>query len=163
MKEALFSILAPHVIGARFLDLYAGTGAIGIEALSRGAQAVTFVEADPTSLHLLRINLERCGLMGTADVRECTAEAFLRTASRLGYAYDIIFADPPYDSRSADFLLPSLTRAGIITQGSIVVLEHRTKRTIPFRAAPLTRVHQYRYGDTTLSVFWLSPKDVPAS
>lgn len=157
VKEALFSILGPRVHGTRVLDLYAGTGAIGIEALSRGAQAATFVETNPVSLRLLRSNLERCGLTGASDVQACPVETFLRRASRLGRAYDIVFADPPYDTRSGEVLLPSLARAGIITADSIVIVEHRTQRTIPLRTDPLIRVREYRYGDTTLSVFGLSP------
>lgn len=163
VKEALFSILGSRVAGALVLDLYAGTGAIGIEALSRGAQAVTFVEANPASLLLLRSNLEHCGLMDAADIRACKTETFLRGVSRRRRAYDIVFADPPYETHSAEVLLPSLARTGIITSDSIVILEHRTKHTIPPHIDRLTRVRQYRYGDTTLSVFGLSPERDPAS
>ncbi len=163
VKEALFSILGARVTGARVLDLYAGTGAIGIEALSRGAQTVTFVEADPASLNLLRSNLRHCGLMDAADVRACTTETFLRDPAGPSEAFDIVFADPPYETLSADVLLPSLSRAGIITADSIVILEHRTKQSIPPHIDRLNRVRQYRYGDTTLSVFGLSPEGDPVA
>ncbi len=163
VKEALFSILGARVTGARVLDLYAGTGAIGIEALSRGAQTATFVEADPTSLNLLRSNLQHCGLMDAADVRACTTETFLQGPAKLALTFDIVFADPPYETTSADVLLPSLSQAGIITADSIVILEHRTKQSIPPHIDRLNRVRQYRYGDTTLSVFGLSPEGDPVA
>src|SRR5438093_490869 len=78
VKEALFAILGPRIDGARFLDLYAGTGAIGIEALSRGARWVTFVESDPTALRVLRANLKMCGMGASADIQACRAGVFLR-------------------------------------------------------------------------------------
>lgn len=153
VKEALFSILGDRTVGARFLDLCAGTGAIGIEALSRGAQSATFIEPDRASLRVLRANLEECGTAGGATVVPSTAEAFLRRAPRTGAAYDIIFADPPYHENSGSALLRSLDRAGIMTRDSTVILEHFSKATIPSEVGCLRRARQYRYGDTTLSVF----------
>jgi 16S rRNA (guanine(966)-N(2))-methyltransferase RsmD len=156
VKEALFSILSPHIEGARFLDLYAGTGAIGIEALSRGAQQSTFVESHPASLRILRENLQRCGLASSADIRSCTAALFLRRHEREGQPYDIVFADPPYHERDGGSdLLSSLAASAIIADESLVLLEHFTKLTVPPQVGRLVRLRQYRYGDTTLSVFRL--------
>ncbi|MBI4401458.1 MAG: 16S rRNA (guanine(966)-N(2))-methyltransferase RsmD [Nitrospirae bacterium] len=153
VKEALFAILGPRIVGARFLDLYAGTGAVGIEALSRGAQQVTFVEPNPDSLRVLRANLDRCGLLPVADIHACSAEVFLRRRASQGSTYDVVFADPPYRIDSGRALLPSLGLGAIITLDSIVVLEHFTKVVVPPRVGRLTRLRQYRHGDTTLSVF----------
>lgn len=156
VKEALFSILTPSITGARFLDLYAGTGAIGIEALSRGAQHATFVESHPASLLVLRDNVQRCGLAPAADIRSCTAALFLRRHERGGAPYDIVFADPPYHEKEGDSdLLSSIASSAIIADRSLVVLEHFTKLTVPPQVGRLVRLRQYRYGDTTLSVFRL--------
>ncbi len=156
VKEALFSILSPHLAGARFLDLYAGTGAIGIEALSRGAQQATFVESRPASLLVLRENLQRCGLTVAADIRPCTASLFLRRHKVEDPPYDLVFADPPYhDGEGGNELLLSIASNAIITDESLVVLEHFTKLTVPPQVGRLVRLRQYRYGDTTLSVFRL--------
>ena len=152
VKEALFAILGGRVEGARFLDLYAGTGAIGIEALSRGAGWVTFVESSPSALRILRANLDRCGLEESADVRACRADAFLRRDAA-GSPYDIVFADPPYHADDGAALLPSLDQAAIITSESTVILERFTKLPLPSQVGRLTLVREYRYGDTTLSVF----------
>jgi 16S rRNA (guanine(966)-N(2))-methyltransferase RsmD len=163
VKEALFSILSPHIVGARFLDLYAGTGAIGIEALSRGAQQATFVESHPASLRVLRDNLARCNLTASADIRSCPASHFLRRPDRDGRPYDIVFADPPYHEEDASGdLLSSLAASAIITAESLIVLEHFTKLPVPPQVGRLIRLRQYRYGDTTLSVFRPEAEEAPA-
>lgn len=158
VKEALFAILGARVEGARFLDLYAGTGAIGIEALSRGARWVTFVESNASALRILRANLDRCGLGGSADIQTCRAGAFLRRGEAVGVPYEIVFADPPYHTGTGATLLPSLDQAGIITSESTVILERFTKLPLPSKVGRLTLVREYGYGDTTLSVFEVNVK-----
>ena len=153
VREALFSILGTRIVGARMLDLYAGTGAIGIEAFSRGAHRVTFVESNPRSLRVLRSNLHRCGLTPLADIHTCNVASFLGQADRAGGSYDIVFADPPYHTDEGEKLLPSLASSAIITCDSLVILEHFTKMMVPPQVARLLFLRQYRYGDTTLSVF----------
>lgn len=153
VKEALFSILGPRILGARFLDLYAGTGAIGIEALSRGAVWVTFVEPHPTSLRLLRANLTRCGLLSFADVRPLSAAAFLQQRPTLENPYDAVFADPPYGTTGAQTLLLLSELDAIIKHEVVVILEHSTKSIIPTAVGRFVRLRQYHYGDTTLSTF----------
>ena len=152
VKEALFSILGDRIVGASVLDLYAGTGAIGIEALSRGAARVVFVESHRNSLSTLHANLHHCGLAGRAEVFSGEASAFLQHAAP---AFDVVFADPPYAGDDPNSVLPSLSRSAIIRDGTIVILEHLTKRAIPQSVGPLNRIKQYRYGDTSLSVFRL--------
>jgi 16S rRNA (guanine966-N2)-methyltransferase len=160
VKEALFSILAGDIVGRHFVDLYAGSGAIGIEALSRGAARASFVETSPASLRLLRANLERTGLSGSAEVYSCSAETFLRRLSQHGESLDVMFADPPYERSVA--LLPSLGADAIIAPDTTVVLEHATKATIPARVGHLSLRRQYRYGDTTLSVFVAASQGPPS-
>ena len=165
VKEALFSILGDRVSGASVLDLFAGTGAIGIEALSRGAQHVTFVESHRTSLRLLRANLDRCGFTKNTDIYPAEAGVFLQHAKRNGNGldFDIIFADPPYRDNSADMLLPLLGQSAMIRLHTVVILEHPTKQSIPAQVGPLKRTRQYRYGDTSLSLFDTWDEGVSAS
>lgn len=151
VREALFSILHPYLPGARFLDLYAGTGAVGIEALSRGAQRAVFVESDPGACRLLRRNLADCGLQDAGELYPGTAEAFLREAAAHP-PYGIVFADPPYHGDDIKPLLLALAQIPL-RETAVVVLEHASRSPLPEQIGGLTRIRQYRYGDTTLSLF----------
>jgi 16S rRNA (guanine(966)-N(2))-methyltransferase RsmD len=166
VKEALFSILSPRIVDARFLDLYAGTGAIGIEALSRGAQHVTFVESSPAALKVLRANLEHCGFDSSPDmdIRACTAESLLKRSGSSADPYDIVFADPPYDQQDAGHdLLAGLELSPIMAPHTTIILEHATRLTVPSQVGHLSRERQYRYGDTTLSLFRLQTEGLSSS
>lgn len=151
VKEALFNILADQVSGASFLDLFAGTGHVGIEALSRGARQATFVESNQAVARLLRANLEHCLLARQADVQVMPVLKFL--ARKPEPAYDLVFLDPPYHTQDAEQVLPFLGRDGIIRAGSLVVVEHFYKSSLDDRIGYLTLVKMYRYGDTCLSVY----------
>lgn len=154
VKEALFSIIGARLVDARFLDLYAGTGSVGIEALSRGAGHVAFVESNPTTLQLLRMNLDRCGLAGRGEVHACPAATFLEEADP--DTFDIIFADPPYSTDGGTQVLQLLDHTQRVAQDSMVILEHSTKLTPPSVSGRLSRRRQYRYGDTSLSIYALT-------
>ena len=153
VKEALFSILGERLNGATLVDLFAGTGAIGIEAVSRGAKHVIFVESEKASLSLLRANLALCGLAGKVEVYPRNTESFLQHAERTSFVADIVFADPPYRNVSAETWLPLLGRNAMIRPHTVVILEHPTKQQIPPQVGSLSRERQYRYGDTSLSMF----------
>ena len=153
VKEALFSILGDRIVGATFLDLCAGTGAIGIEAMSRGAERVVFVESDVDSLRLLQTNLNRCGLSEGAEVYAGDARSYLLHASHQAEAFDIVFADPPYRDDSVNTLLPMLGQSAMIRSHTVVILEHPTTTQIPLQVGALNRARQYRYGDTSLPLF----------
>ncbi len=159
VKEALFSILGQRTPQARVLDLYAGTGAIGIEALSRGATHVTFVEQNRQALRLLDANLRTCGMEAHAQVCACRVEQFFRRGTQWAGPYDIIFCDPPYD------LVPDLVQvingweAGWFTDRAVVILEHARKTAVPDRIGPLTQRKRYDYGDTALTVFDIGRKE----
>ena len=146
VREALFALLGP-VEDARVLDLFAGSGALGIEALSRGAAAATFVDSAPAAARAVRANLEALGL--EAEVRRSDARGFLRAARRERRQYDLIFLDPPY--RLAGGLGPELTAAlgALLAPDGLVVAESD-------RRAPLERgrtlVDERRYGDTLIRI-----------
>jgi 16S rRNA (guanine(966)-N(2))-methyltransferase RsmD len=151
VKEALFNILADRIVGVRFLDLFAGTGNIGLEALSRRATQATFVESNPTVCRLLEANVRRCGFERVAEIHPVPVSRFLKHAR--GLAYDIIFLDPPYQTRDAQRVLPSLGSDAIIPPHGVVVVEHFHKTHLNDRIGHLVLVKTYRYGDTCLSVY----------
>jgi 16S rRNA (guanine966-N2)-methyltransferase len=151
VKQALFNILSGRIPGARFLDLYAGTGLVGIEALSRGAAHATFVETDVGVCRLLKKTLESCGYTERSKVCTIAAERFVKQPAP--QPYDVVFVDPPYHSREADKMLPSLGAGVIIAPGGVVVIEHFHKVQLPAQSGHLTRGKSYRYGDTFLTVY----------
>ena len=145
VREALFSILGPRVDGARVLDLFAGSGALGLEALSRGAAAATFVDSAPAAIAAVRANAEALG--AAADVRPGDARAYLRTASAGHRQYDLVFLDPPY--RMAGRLGTELSAAlpAVLAPGALVVVE--SDRRAPL-ALDLPLEDERRYGDTLI-------------
>jgi 16S rRNA (guanine966-N2)-methyltransferase len=156
LRETLFNILAPRIGGTRFLDLYAGTGAVGIEALSRGATAVTFVESDRRAETLIAENLAHCAVEnGYAIIRATVARAIdqLDAAAFGPYElFDIVWLDPPYDEHPD----AAMAAAGVlIAPGGLLVLEHARRRPAPETAGRLVRVRQVTSGDSTLSFYEL--------
>jgi 16S rRNA (guanine(966)-N(2))-methyltransferase RsmD len=150
VREALFDILGARVHGSRFLDAYAGTGAVGCEALSRGAARVVFLERQRGALRLIRDNLGLAPWSGTWEVLEADASASLRELARDGTRFDVVFLDPPYDEPS----LPGALRLAVrlLDPAGLLVLEHRSSAAAA-EADGLVPGRTYRYGDTSLSVF----------
>ena len=149
VREALFDIMRSDVEGSSFLDLYAGTGAVGIEALSRGASEVTFVEENRVRCRSIGEAVARFGLGGRGVVECRRAQDFLR---RSGASYDIIFADPPYASDELMNILPLVAEFDLLKPGGCLVIEHPS-RLAPGGDGTLQCVKRYRYGDTMLSLY----------
>jgi 16S rRNA (guanine966-N2)-methyltransferase len=148
LRETLFNVLAPRIEGARFLDAYAGTGAVGIEALSRGAAHVTFVEHDPRAQRLIEENLARCG----ANDRHVIIRAgFAAAAPRLSGPFDILFLDPPYGA--AELAQGLGTAAALVSGDAMLIVEHARRDRAPDHAAGLTRTRELFSGDSALSFF----------
>jgi 16S rRNA (guanine966-N2)-methyltransferase len=149
LRETLFNILAPRVAGARVLDAYAGTGAIGIEALSRGAAHVTFVERDRRAQALVEENLAHCGLSPDAYViiRASVGRALddLHAAS-----FDIMIFDPPYDEQVDAVLAAAAER---LAPGGVLVFEHARRRPSPDRVGALRRSRVVTSGDSALALY----------
>jgi 16S rRNA (guanine966-N2)-methyltransferase len=156
LRETLFNILAPRIAGARVLDGYAGTGAIGIEALSRGAARVTFVEVDQRAETLIEENLAHCGVTSSyAIIRASVARALdqLDAAAFGPYdPFDIVWLDPPYDEQP-DAVIASA--GGLLAPGGVLVLEHARRRRSPETAGRLVRTRQVASGDSALSFYEL--------
>ncbi len=145
----MFNILGSKVDDAFFLDLFAGAGGVGIEALSRGAEHVVFVDASKDSISTVRENIGQMDFSDRAETIQAKAESYLKKPSAL---FDIVFLDPPY----ADELQPLLERvagAGILRPGAVVVAEHFKKQLSPEHAGSLSLYREARYGDTVLAFY----------
>lgn len=154
VREALFSILGNRLTKSRMLDLYAGTGAVGIEALSRGVAHVTSVESDREALELLRRNMQICQIGDELSTRPQTVQQFLRTPDQWDGPYDIVFADPPYSEvEDCVSLLSEPQPEDFFSTDSWLVIEHATRTTLPLSIGHTQFLRRYRYGDTSLSVY----------
>lgn len=149
VREAVFDILRDKALGTVFLDLYAGTGAIGIEALSRGAVRAVFVEEDLVRADAIKETLCRIGFKDALVARE-RAVNFIK---KIHEAFDIIFLDPPYASEELEQVLPLLGEGGVLKDEGIVVAEHSSKKILPSEIGSLKLKKIYKYGDTSLSVY----------
>lgn len=153
VKEAIFDILRQKIDGARFLDLYAGTGAVGFEALSRSASEVSFVEANKKYINNIKLLLEKSGFMGKANVVTKKTLLFIEWAERNHVDFDIIFLDPPYHTDEIVHALIAIGESHILRQDGIVIAEHFTKRKLPEQFGRLQKSKDYTYGDTVLSLY----------
>jgi 16S rRNA (guanine966-N2)-methyltransferase len=152
VKEALFNVLGDRVDGAEVLDLYAGSGALGIEALSRGAHHAVFVDQDQSAVVAIRANLRATGLAAAASVRRMTSRAFV-AAGPPARAFDLVLADPPYDTpaREVGHVLDVLAAPGWVAADGAVVVERGADESVALPGGWETRFSR-RYGDTLLVV-----------
>lgn len=154
LRETLFNVLAPHIPGTVFADLYAGTGAVGIEALSRGARRVYFAENAKPPLATLRRNLEKFGIGPEAQVEPGGTVALLRRLLKEGVQLDIVFLDPPYSNRAEyETTLQLLSEQGVLGAGAIVVAEHSSRLPPPLAIAGLQPYRSLRQGEASLTFF----------
>ncbi len=153
VRIACLDTLMPYLEAGDFLDLFAGAGGVGIEALSRGAPSAVFVEQDALALRALRDNVERLGLRDRAQVmRDDAARAVERLAAG-GRRFSVVCTDPPYDSPRAAPALAALADGGVLLSGALVVVQHGTKTPPPDSPGVLALWKARRFGDTTLTFF----------
>ena len=158
LRETLFNVLAPRVEDARVLDVCAGTGAVGIEALSRGAAAVTFVESDRRAVALIEANLRKCGV--TARYTIDRRDALLRATQPLGGPFDIVFLDPPYAQSSLESWVD--VAAANLATGGVAVLEHASRLEPPVNVQGLQLTRRLRQGDSALAFYAPGPAGTEA-
>jgi len=154
VREAIFDSLGPSVKGARVLDLFAGSGALGLEALSRGADSVTWCDSGPRSVAAIRENVQRLG----APKRQCTVLAMtaLRAIRYLGKRegrFDLVFVDPPYESYLYEETLLALSLSGLTERGGSVVVEHARRIDVSNVFGDLILDRGRRYGETCVAWF----------
>lgn len=147
VKEALFNIIQFDIEGRKVLDLFAGTGQLGIEALSRGAKEVCFVDEQNASMKVVRENLAHCKLEGKMVV-----ENALQFIAHCG-TFDLIFIDPPYDTSLCEKALQKICEFDILSIGGIIVCETRWETEMPVLSAPYQKQKEYKYGKVKLTVY----------
>ena len=163
VKTALFDILSDEVVESRFLDLFAGTGSVGIEALSRGATRATFIEMDGKILKLVRENLQITKLADRAETIQADAFKFLaQQATQVGRAYDIIYVAPPQYQEMAARALTLLDMSPLVPEEGLVIIQIHPKERANVLAVACTRLvltDERRYGSTLLMFYRNTPKE----
>lgn len=150
VKEALFSIIQFDIPGMRVLDLFGGTGQLGIEALSRGAQSAVFVDGSDKACALIRENLRRCKMEQDAQIIRCD---YLDYLSRCRETFGIILLDPPYAEVFLENALKKITEIDILQTGGIIVAERPAGKELPWDFPGYTRSRDYKYGKTLLTLY----------
>ena len=163
LRETLFNVLGPSIAGSRFADLYAGTGAVGIEAYSRGATHVHLVEREAAALANLRANLAALQISGGVTVYERSAIAFLMRLLETPpvFPLDLVFLDPPYEAAEEYTntlqLLGSTRAVGVLAPTARIVAEHATRSPLPASIGRLLQTRTLKQGDATLSFYSIAP------
>jgi len=153
VKESLFNILGDAVIDSAFLDLFSGTGGIGIEALSRGAKHVVFIDSGIKSIKVLRGNLNRLNIKDCAEVYNTDYGTAINKLHEHGKSFDLIFIDPPYSMGMAESALKEIDNKNILTQSGLIVVEHDSKEDMPQKVGKLFLYRFKKYGNTILSFY----------
>ena len=161
LRETLFNVLAARIEGAVFADLFAGTGAVGIEALSRGAGHVYFVENSRVALAALRSNLGRFPVASLCSVEEGGTLPLLRRLAKQKVTLDVVFLDPPYrDAASYSDTLELLGGIALLSEGATVVAEHSRRIPLAARYGRLIQYRSLKQGEACLSFFSIAPKEL---
>jgi 16S rRNA (guanine(966)-N(2))-methyltransferase RsmD len=156
VRQTLFDILAPRLPGARFLDAFAGSGAVGFEALSRGASRVVLIERSAPAVEVLRHNAALlAGHGGDVQIFRQDALVALTALAERGHAFDVVYVDPPYDSDLYEPALERAAAAGLVAPGGVLVAEHFHKRRLPERIGRLRASREVRVGDHRLTFYEL--------
>ena len=147
VKEAMFSAIQFDIEGRRVLDLFAGTGQLGIECLSRGAREAVFVDSSRDAVKIVKDNLKTCGF--SAPVLQMDALSYLRSCGK----FDLIFIDPPYDSGVYESVLETINSVDLLSDGGIIMCESRREKSLPEMNAPYRKVKEYNYGKVKLCLY----------
>ena len=147
VKESVFNILQFDIEGRRVLDLFAGTGQLGIECLSRGAREVVFIDQSRDAVKIVKDNLKACGF--SAPVLQQDAISYLNSCGK----FDLIFVDPPYDAGLYKTVLEKINSIDILSEGGIILCESRRETNMPEMQAPYFKRKEYRYGKVKLSLY----------
>ncbi|MHB1392034.1 MAG: 16S rRNA (guanine(966)-N(2))-methyltransferase RsmD [Clostridia bacterium] len=156
VKESLFNILGDVVIDSVFLDLFGGTGGIGIEALSRGAKHAVFADADIKSIKVLKGNLEHLNIKDNVEVFNTEYSTAISKLYMNKKEFDIIFIDPPYSVGLAQNALKEIDKYPILAQSGLIIVEHDSRDDMPSSLGKLYMYRSKQYGNTTLSFYAIS-------
>jgi len=152
-KESLFNIIGSRIVNAKFLDLYAGTGAISIEAISRGAERSVLVENDPRAIKVIRENLQLTGLDDYAEILSQSVESAIKSLSVKDMTFDIIFMDPPYLKGLIEPCLTEINKGKVLASGGLIIAESSKLDVLPESVGSFRLFRKEKYGDTVLSFY----------
>jgi 16S rRNA (guanine966-N2)-methyltransferase len=153
VKEAIFSMIGPYFEGGWVLDLFAGAGGLGIEAISRGMERGIFIDIERASVDIIKQNLQSTGLLDHAEVYRNSAEQALKVLHRRELKFNLIFLDPPYRMKNMDELLLHIEERSLLVTEAMVVLEHDTRTLYAEQISGFTRIRKAEYGETTISIY----------
>lgn len=153
VKESLFNILGSEVLSAQILDLFAGTGNLGLESLSRGAAHATFIDQNLESIHIIQENATHTKLVASSEIVKQDVFTALRRLDGMSRKFDLVFCDPPYQKGLAEKTLYLLDELSILREGAIIVIEHARDEALDLALKNIAFKCNRRYGATTISFF----------
>lgn len=153
IKEAIFNIIGPYFDGGVALDLFGGSGGLGIEALSRGMEKAIFVDRDAKAVQVIRQNIESCRLTDRAEVYRNDADRALKALVKRGMAFDLVLLDPPYKQQQLVSLMSILEQHELLNENGIIMAEHAVDVVLPETVGRLARRKHEEYGNTAVSIY----------
>ena len=149
IKESIFNIIQFDIEGRKILDLFAGCGQLGIEALSRGAESAVFVDSNPGAIKLISQNLRLCGFSDVSNLRNIDAIKYLEKNTQDG-SFDIIFIDPPYDTSLLSEAMEAVIKFDKLNRNGIIICETSINSLVPTASEPYVFIKEYKYGSTKI-------------
>jgi 16S rRNA (guanine966-N2)-methyltransferase len=153
VKEAMFNMVGPYFHGGIGLDLFAGSGGLGIEALSRGLDKVIFVDRDGKAIQTIRQNIQSCGLSNQAEIYRNDANRALKAIIKRGISFTLIFLDPPYKNKELEALISTIDEHGLLEKEGYIVAEHAEAVELPQHIGNLVKLKHETYGITGVSIY----------
>ena len=153
VKESLFNIIGPYFQGGKVLDLFAGSGGLGIEALSRGMDSAVFVDKEFKAVSTVRANLEACNLTDRAEVYKNDADRALKAIVKRELSFDLILLDPPYKKQKLESVLTTIVENQLLNQDGVIVCEHGHDVELPDKVSSLIRWKHEKYGTIQISIY----------
>ncbi|WP_342044237.1 16S rRNA (guanine(966)-N(2))-methyltransferase RsmD [Bacillus sp. OTU530] len=153
IKEAIFNMIGPYFDGGVALDLFGGSGGLGIEALSRGMEKAIFVDRDAKAVQVIRQNIESCRLTSQAEVYRNDADRALKALIKRGMAFDLVLLDPPYKQQQLVSLMSVLDQYELLKENGIIMAEHAVDVVLPETVGRLMRRKHEEYGSTAVSIY----------
>lgn len=153
VKEAIFNMIGPYFDGGVALDLFAGSGGLGIEALSRGVEKVIFIDRDPKAIQTIRENLDACQFNEKTEVFRNDAERALKALIKREITFDFIFLDPPYKKQQLSSLMQKIDEHLLLHSNGLIVCEHSHEIELPYKVGDLTQWKHEKYGIIAVTIF----------
>ncbi|PPA72159.1 16S rRNA (guanine(966)-N(2))-methyltransferase RsmD [Jeotgalibacillus proteolyticus] len=153
VKEAIFNMIGPYFDGGRGLDLFAGSGSLGLEAMSRGLEHVIFVDRDRQAIGTIKDNIERCGYSDYSEVFRNDAERALKAITKRGLEFTTIFLDPPYKKQKLIELIEKIDQDKLLAAGGVIMCEHSSDTRLPEKAGSFSCLKSEAYGGTLITIY----------